>query len=163
MHIFDITPETGLMELTYPKSSWKKPHELYKEGVTTYSLYAEITGRNKFARIPAKNICIKLYDLKTPLNERNKNIIVTINPENTQDLGVMIYPSSGRLTKELFDNLFLSGYKRTFEKGRLEFLVEIIIKLEEKYSRFESVIDFTPICGIKQNEILKKYSYLKNV
>ena len=93
MHIFDITPETGLMELTYPKPSWKKPHELYKEGVTTYSLYAEITGRNKFARIPSKTICIKLYDLKAPLKERNNNIIDIINPESIQDLGGKINTS----------------------------------------------------------------------
>jgi hypothetical protein len=116
MHIFDITPETGLMELTYPKPSWKKPHELYKEGVTTYSLYAEITGRNKFARIPSKTICIKLYDLKAPLKERNNNIIVIINPESIQDLGVMIYPSSGRLTKELLTIYFCQATKELLKK-----------------------------------------------
>lgn len=163
MTIFDITPETGLMELVFQKPSWKKPNELYREGVTTSLLYAQITGRNKFASVPGKSIFINLYDMRTPLDKRNNNIIVSINPEGTNAAKVLIYPSSGRLTKELFDNLFLSGYKKTFLNGRFEFLLEIIIKLEEKYSNFENVNNFLPVAEKEQAEILKKYSHLKNV
>ena len=163
MYIFDITPELGLMELVFQQSAWKKPHELYKEGVSTSALYAEITGRNKFAKIPGKTVYIKLYDLKTPLDKRSNNIIVSINPEDENDSKFAIYPCSGRLTKDLFDNLFLSGYKKTFEKGRLEFLIEIIIKLEEKYTKFERVNTFSPIVRNNEEEIIKKYSHLKNI
>lgn len=163
MHIFDITPETGMMELTYPKSSWKKPHELYLEGTTTSSLYAQMTGRNKFAKDPGETIYINFYDLRTAIHHRSYNLVASINPTKTSGQMVEIYYTKGKITKEIFDELFLSSYRRVLQKGRLEFLIEIITKLEQKYTMFESVNSFTPVVQNEQENLLKKYSFLKNI